>query len=71
MDIIEFAEDMCDFPLADYQKEFLRKSYESVKNDKRLLYIPPRGSSRFSFEFLQALTVILVANERGLVKDAY
>lgn len=68
MDIIEFVEKMCNFQLTDFQKEFLTKSYESVKNNKRLYYISPRGSSRFSFEVLQALTVIVVAQERDLIK---
>lgn len=45
MDIVEFVEKICNFQLTDFQKEFLTKSYESVKNNQRLYYIPPRGST--------------------------
>lgn len=30
MDIVDFAEKICNFPLSDWQKEFLYKSYEAV-----------------------------------------
>ena len=45
MDIVEFVEKVCDFPLLDYQKKFIRKVYDAAKNEKRLCYIPPRGNS--------------------------
>ena len=55
--------------LTDFQKDFLSKAYESVNNNQRLYYIPPRGSTRFSLEVLQALVVIVVAQERDLIKN--
>ena len=69
MDIVEFAEKICNFPLSDWQKEFLYKSYEAVKNSRSLIYIPPRGSSRFSLTFLQAIAIIAFAQERELLKE--
>lgn len=69
LDIVEFAEKICDFTLTDWHKEFLRKAYEAIKNNGKLYYIPPRGSSRFSLTTLQALSVIFAAHERGLLKD--
>lgn len=72
MDIVEFVEKVCAFPLMEYQKEFVRKAYDAVKNNKRLVYIPPlppRGGSRYSLELLQALVIIVVAEERGLIRE--
>lgn len=69
MDIVEFIEKVCEFPLMEWQKEFIRKTYEAVKNDKQMIYIPRRRDySRFHLRTLQALTIIAVAKERGLVK---
>lgn len=68
MDIVEFIEKVCKFPLMEWQKEFVRKTYDAVKNDKGLIYIPPGRPSRFQFRTLEALTIIAVAQERGLVK---
>lgn len=68
MDIVEFVEKVCEFPLTDVQKEFVRKAYDAAKNDKRMYYIPPRGSQTFYFELLQAIVLIIVEKERGLVK---
>lgn len=67
-DIVEFIEKVCNFPLLDYQKEFVRKAYDATKNDKRYYYIPPRGSNSFSFKLLQALVITIVGQERGLLK---
>lgn len=36
MDIVDFAEKICNFPLSDWQKEFLYKSYEAVKNEEEM-----------------------------------
>lgn len=69
MDIVEFAEEICNFRLMDFQKDFLSKTYESVKNNQLLYYIPPRGSTCFNLELLQALAVIVVAQERDLIKN--
>lgn len=35
MDIVEFAEKICDFSLTDWQKNFLREAYEDCKNNKQ------------------------------------
>ena len=67
VNIVEYIEKVCNFPLLDYQKDFVRKVYDAAKNDKRLYYIPPRGSNRFSFELLQAIVLITIAQERELL----
>ena len=67
MDIVEFIEKVYKFPLIEYQKEFIRTYYDAVKNDKQLIYVPHRGSSRFQLRTLQALTIIAVVQERELV----
>ena len=68
MDIVEFAEKIVNFPLTDYQKEFLRKVYECIKTNQTLFYFPPRCNSRFSYEILQAIAIIAVASERNQLK---
>lgn len=68
MDIVEFVEKVCEIPLTDFQKEFVRKEYDAEKNDKRLCYVPPRCNQKFSFELLQAMVLIMVGKERWLVK---
>lgn len=67
VDIVEYIEKVCNFPLLDCQKDFVRKVYDAAKNDKRIYYIPPRGN-RFSFELLQALVITILGQERGLLK---
>lgn len=67
MDIVEFIERACNLHLLDYQREFIRKVYAAAKNDKRVYFVPPRGNTRVDFELLQALTLVAVAQERGLV----
>lgn len=70
MDIVELVEKVCEFPLMDFQKELVRNTYDAVKNNKRLYYVPPRGNQKFSFELLQAIVLIIVGKERGLVKGS-
>lgn len=67
MDIVEFVEKACNLHLLDYQREFICKVYDAANNNKRLYFIPPRGNSRVDFELLQALVLVKVAQERGLV----
>lgn len=67
-DIVEYVEKIYAYPLLDYQKEFIRKTYDSLINNKQSCCIPPRGSSRFSLELLRAIVVIIVGKERGLMK---
>ena len=69
MDIIEFTENICNFHLSDWHKEFLLNAYEATKNNEQLFYIPPRDGSRFIFTTLQSIAVMAVAYERGLLKD--
>lgn len=69
MDIVEFVEKVCEFSLTDFQKEFVRKVYDAAKNDKRLYYVLPRCNRKFSFELLQAIVIIIVGKERGLVNE--
>ena len=68
MDIVEFCEKILDYPLLDYQKEFIRKVYEATKDGKQLVYIPHRGGDRFTLQLLQALVIINFAKERGYLK---
>lgn len=68
MDIVEFIEKVYKFPLMEWQKEFVRKAYEVVKNDEEMIYVPPRGSSSFQLRTLESLAILEVAQERGLVK---
>ena len=70
MDIAEYVEKVCEVHLTDLQKEFVRKAYDAAKNDKRLYYVLPRCNHRFSFELLQAIVLIIVGKERGLVKGS-
>lgn len=67
VNIIELVEEICDFPLTDFQKEFVVKAYDAAKNKNCLYYIPPRGSSKFSFDILQAIVIMIVAQESGLL----
>ena len=71
MDIVEYVEQVCEFPLLDSQKEFVRAAYESVKNGKRIAYMPARGQSSFNFELLYAIVTIVVGLEKGLVKGEH
>lgn len=68
MDIVNYVEQVCNFPLSDLQKEFVREAYDSIKNGKKLFYLPARGQSRFSFEILYAIATIIVGVENNLVK---
>lgn len=69
MDIVEYAEKVCNFHLLDWQKEFLYKAYEAVKNNGQLIYIPLRCNNHFNYNILQALVVMIVAQERGLLNE--
>lgn len=70
IDSVEFVEKVCKCSLTDFQKEFVRKTYDTAKNNKRLYYVLPRHSQKFSFELLQAIVIIIVGKERGLVKGS-
>ena len=68
MDIVEFCEKILDYPLLEYQKEFIRKVYEATKDGKQLVYLPNRGGDRFTLQLLQTLVIIDLAKERGYLK---
>lgn len=68
MDIVEFVEKLYSHPLSSWQKEFVEKFYDAVKNNKQLFYLTPRCNSRYSLKTLEALVVIAVAQEQGLIK---
>ena len=68
MDIVEFCEKVLDYPLLDYQKDFIKAVYEATKDGKQIVYIPPRGGDRFTLQLLQALVIINFAKERGYLK---
>ena len=68
MDIVEFCEKVLDYPLLDYQKDFIKAVYEATKDGKQIVYMPPRGGDRFILQLLQALVTIDFAKERGYLK---
>lgn len=68
MDIIDFVQDVCGWSLSGYQVKFIRAVYDALKNDKALVYTPPRGGSGFQYIMLQALATLFVAYERGIIK---
>lgn len=67
MDIIDFVQNICGWQLSGIQIKFTRAAYDALKNDKALVYIPSRGSSRFEYSTLQALCILFVAYERGML----
>ena len=69
VDIIEFCEKVLDYPLLDYQKDFIKAVYEATKDGKQIVYMPPRGVDRFTLQLLQALVIIDFAKERGYLKE--
>ena len=66
--IVEFCEKVLDYPLLDYQKDFIKAVYEATKDSKQIVYMPPRGGDRFTLQLLQALVIINFAKERGYLK---
>ena len=68
MDIVEFCEKVLDYPLLDYQKDFIKAVYEATKDGKQIVYLLPRGGDRFILQLLQALVIIDFAKERGYLK---
>lgn len=69
MTIVEFAEQVFAIKLLPYQKDFLEKVYDAVKNHRQIYYVPPRCNSRFSLTVLQALAVLVASEEEGIVKE--
>ena len=68
MTIVEFIEGYLEHPLSDLDRQFIEKTYESVKYRRRLFYILPRGCSKLYYDMLQALVVLAVGMEQGLIK---
>ena len=68
MTIVEFVEGYLEHPLSDLDRQFVEKTYESVKYRRQLFYIPPRGCSKLYYDMLQALVVLAVGMEQGLIK---
>lgn len=71
MDIVDHVEKVLGSPLLECQKDFVRKVYDAGKNGKRLYYIPPRGTPPFRLELLQAIVLITIGKEEGLVKGEW
>lgn len=67
MNIVEYVEKVCNFKLTDFQKEFVKKVYDAAVNHKQLYYVPPRGSNRFTYELLQSITIIYIADQKGMI----
>ena len=68
MDVVEFVENVYNFKLLDYQKEFVRVAYDAAKNKKQLIYYPGRVNSKYVMVQLQALAVIKASQDLGLWK---
>lgn len=68
MTIVEFVEGYLEHPLSDWDRQFVEKMYESVKYRQQLFYIPPRGRNRSYYVILQALVILAVGMEQGLIK---
>lgn len=68
MNIVEFVEEYLEYPLSDWDKQFVEKAYESVKYKQLLIDIHPRGCNKSYYNILQSLVVIAVAMEQGLIK---
>ena len=66
--IVEFCEKVLDYPLLDYQKDFIKAVYEATKDGKQIVYMPPRGGDRFILQLLRALVIIDFVKERGYLK---
>lgn len=71
MDIVDHVEKVLGSPLLEWQKDFVRKVYDVRKNGKRFCYIPPRGTPTFHLELLQAIVLITIGKEEGLVKGEW
>ena len=69
--IVEFCEKVLDYPLLNYQKDFIKAVYEATKDGKQIVYMPPRGGDQFILQLLQALVIIDFAKERGYLKGAF
>lgn len=68
MTIVEFVEGYLEHPLSDWDRQFVEKAYESVKYRQLLIYVHPRGSSKWYYDMLQALVILAVGMEQGLIK---
>lgn len=64
----EFAESVLNIELLPYQKEFMNEAYEAAKEQKKLIYIPPRGGSRLCLSYLQALAIIMAGQDKGHIR---
>ena len=65
VDIIEFCEKVLDYPLLDYQKDFIKAVYEATKDGKQIVYMPHRGGDRFTLQLLQALVISITPAAYG------
>ncbi len=68
MTAAEFAEEVLNIELLDYQKEFINKVYECAQKHQTLIYYPPRGYNKYYFGYLQALALIKARQDEGIVK---
>ena len=68
MTIVAFVEGYLEHPLSDWDRQFVETAYESVKYRRQLFYIPPRGCNRSYYVILQALVILAVGMEQGLIK---
>lgn len=68
MTVVEFAEETLGRSLSVWQKDYLEKVYDAYKKGRRIMVIPSRGNSKFSYDVLNSIAVLKVADERGYFK---
>lgn len=69
MDIIDFVQNVCGWQLPEFQIKFTRAAYDTIVNDRILIYTPPRGDFGFQYKTLLALATLFLAYERGAIKE--
>lgn len=68
MTAAEFAEEVLNIELLDYQKEFMDKAYECAQKHQTIICYPPRGSNKYFLKYLQALALIMAGQDEGIIK---
>lgn len=68
MTAAEFVEQVLDIELSPYLKDFANKYYEAASEGKILLYYPPRGCSKNTMQYIEALVIVMVGQDKGIIK---
>ena len=62
-DVVHFIEGALGVELLDYQKDFVKKTYKEMKDNKQLHPVLACGEQKFSLTMLRALVVYCLMNE--------